>query len=38
MKKMFNFIKRLFNGDLKRECVDNGLCDFSGQGRNKYGK
>lgn len=25
-------------GPLAREAVDERLCDFSGQGRNKYGK
>lgn len=35
MKKILAFIKSLFN---KREAVDLGLCDFSGQGRDKYGK
>ena len=25
-------------GEIAREAVDEGLCDFSGQGRNKYGK
>jgi hypothetical protein len=25
-------------GPIAREAVDEGLCDFSGQGRNKYGK
>lgn len=24
--------------DLKRESVDAGICDYSGQGRDKYGK
>ena len=38
MKKIFAFIKSLFDGSAKREAVDLGLCDFSGQGRNKYGK
>ena len=38
MKKFFAFIKSLFDGTAKREAVDLGLCDFSGEGRNKYGK
>ncbi len=25
-------------GTIAREAVDEGICDFSGQGRNKYGK
>ena len=25
-------------GEIAREAVNEGLCDFSGQGRNKYGK
>ena len=24
--------------DMRRKAVDEGLCDFSGQGRDKYGK
>lgn len=27
-----------FDCELRREMVDAGLLDFSGQGRNKYGK
>jgi hypothetical protein len=38
MKKFFAFIKSLFDGTAKREAVDLGLCDFSGEGRDKYGK
>lgn len=38
MKKILLFIKSLFDGSAKQEAVDLGLCDFSGQGRNKYGK
>jgi hypothetical protein len=25
-------------GDIATEAVDEGLCDYSGQGRNEYGK
>ena len=38
MKKFFNSIKKLLNGTAKTEWVNAGLCDFSGEGRNKYGK
>ena len=38
MKKFFAFIKSLFDGSAMRAWVDEGLVDFSGQGRNKYGK
>lgn len=38
MKKFLQFIKAMFNGDLKKAMVDEGILDFSGQGRNKYGK
>jgi len=27
-----------FDGKLRRESVDAGICNFGGQGRNKYGK
>lgn len=27
-----------FDGEIRRESVDDGICDYSGQGRNKYGK
>lgn len=38
--KVLNFIAFILGGDCKtrREAVDAGLCDYSGQGRNKYGK
>ena len=44
---MKSFINAILNGlmfilgldcDIRRKAVDDGLCDFSGQGRNKYGK
>lgn len=38
MKKILAFIKSLFDGTAKREAVDLGLCNFSGQGRDKYGR
>ena len=25
-------------GPIARECVDEGLCDYSGQGRDSYGR
>lgn len=27
-----------FGGEVRRQAVDDGICDFSGQGRNKYGR
>lgn len=27
-----------FSGDIFKNAADDGLCDLSGQGRNKYGK
>ena len=36
MKYIINAIRNLKN--LKAEAVEAGVCDFSGQGRNKYGK
>lgn len=27
-----------FDCEIRRESVDEGLCDFSGQGRDKYGR
>lgn len=47
MKKLVKILKTIVNWvallvgadcDLRREAVDAGLCDFSGQGRDKYGK
>lgn len=38
MKKFFAFVKTLFDGTAKRKAVDLGLCNFGGQGRDKYGK
>lgn len=44
MKKVFGAIWETvlwvlgFDGKKRRESVDDGICDFSGQGRNKYGK
>ena len=44
---MKKFLKAFLDGlmyvlgldcDMRRKDVDDGLCDFSGQGRNKYGK
>lgn len=38
-KKVFGVIAFLLGCDceLRRETVDAGICDFSGQGRDKYG-
>lgn len=33
MKRFFAWLKKLLH-----EAVDAGICDFSGQGRDKYGK
>lgn len=33
MKRFFAWLKKLFT-----EAVDAEICDFSGQGRDKYGK
>jgi hypothetical protein len=38
MKKFIKFVKSLLNGDFKKAMVDEGVLDFSGQGRDKYGK
>jgi hypothetical protein len=43
MKKAFKKVLDWFvfiltgKGDIANEAVDAGLCDFSGQGRDKYG-
>lgn len=44
MKKVFRALRNIFalligaDCDWKREAVDNGLCDFSGEGRDKNGR
>jgi hypothetical protein len=38
MKKWFLFIKSLFDGSALRDAIESGAVDFSGQGRDKYGK
>lgn len=38
MRKFFAIIKSLFDGSAKREAIEAGVLDLSGQGRNKYGK
>lgn len=40
IKEVTNFFALLLDGDCeaRRNAVDLGLCDFSGQGRDKYGK
>lgn len=38
MKKFFQFVKAVLNGDYTKALVDEGIIDLSGQGRNKYGK
>lgn len=46
MKKIAYIFKRIgdcliflatVNGEIAKKAVDNGICDFSGQGRDKYG-
>ena len=39
-KALFNIFALLLGADCewRREAVENGWCDFSGQGRDKYGK
>ena len=40
MKKLLDVLMFILglDCDMRREAVDKGICDFSGQGRNKYGK
>ena len=40
MKKFLDLIMFVlgFNCKERRKSVDDGICDFSGQGRDKYGK
>lgn len=47
MKKFGNYIKRVFawllfaltgRGSIADEAVDAGICDYSGQGRDSYGR
>lgn len=44
MKRIFKAIIEVFallvgaDCDTRRQAVDDGLCDLSGQGRDKYGK
>jgi hypothetical protein len=44
MKKVFRTLSNIFalligaDCDWRREAVEEGLCDFSGQGRDKNGK
>lgn len=40
MKRFWDWIVFLFTcrGKIADESVDDGLCDFSGQGRDEYGK
>lgn len=40
LKNIFNWFVFLFTGkgELANEMVDEGLIDYSGQGRNRYGK
>ena len=40
LKKFFEFIIFIlgFDGEIRRNAVDMGICDFSGQGKNQYGK
>lgn len=47
MKKLLAAVKAFFNVfafmlgagcEIRRNAVDDGICDFSGQGRDKYGR
>ena len=40
VKKIFDVLAFLFGigGKIRDNAVDDGLCDFSGQGRDKYGR
>lgn len=40
IKKIFAAIRYIFNRleAAKRKAVDDGICDFSGQGRDRYGR
>jgi hypothetical protein len=38
LKKIFNFIKSLFDGSARREAIEAGVVSYEGQGRDKYGK
>ena len=40
IKRFLGAIRYIFTslGTIKRQSVDDGICDFSGQGRNKYGR
>lgn len=40
MKKIIDFFLAILglDCDMRRKAVDDGICDFSGQGRDKYGK
>lgn len=39
LKKIFEVIMFVlgYDGEIRRQAVDSGLCDFSGQGKNEYG-
>lgn len=39
-KKILDLILFVFglDSDTRREAADDGICDFSGQGKNKYGR
>jgi hypothetical protein len=40
MKRIFDFLAFILGADckIKNDSVEIGICDFGGQGRNKYGK
>lgn len=40
LKAIFEFIALLIGADCdtRRQAVDDGICDFSGQGKDRYGK
>lgn len=40
LKRILDWIVFILTGkgEIANEAVDDGLCDFSGQGKNKYGR
>ena len=38
MKKILDFLRKIWNYDPWKQYIDAGIIDFSGQGRDKYGR
>lgn len=40
LKRVLDWVVLILTGkgEIANEAVDNGICDFSGQGRDKYGR